>query len=133
MSHMASGILGTIAAALALGAVHLEVASGNDLLGPAQRGDAGLSGTTPDVNRAIKGDREMARNSSEGVTISFKVPGATDSSVMMRVPAEAAARKRSPDSANNASNRKRQQIACELTVSQMTAVAKQLQPGRCLT
>lgn len=133
MSHMASGILGTIAAALALGAVHLEVASGNDLLGPAQRGDAGLSGATSDVNRANKGDREMARNSSEGVTISFKIPGATDSSVMMRVPAEAAAQKRSPDSASNTASRRRQQIACELTVSQMTAVAKQLQPGRCLT
>lgn len=138
MSHMASGILGTIAATLALGAVHLEVAAGNDLLGPPQRGDASLSSTTPDVNRAVKGDRQMAAKSvdtpAEGVTISFRVPGAADSSVALRVPTgEANAEKRAPDSANNATSRRRQQIACELTVSQMTAVAKQLQPGRCLT
>lgn len=134
MSHMASGILGTVAATLALGAVHLEVAAGNDLLGPAQRGDASLSATTPDVNRVIKGDRLASNKTAESVTISFKVPGATDSSVALRVPTgEATAQKREPsDTANNAP-RKRQQVACELTVSQMTAVAKQLQPGRCLT
>lgn len=133
MSHMASGILGTVAAALALGAVHLEVASGNDPLGPVQRGDASLSSTTPDVNRAVKGDRLASGKSNEGVTISFKVPGATDSSVALRVPTgEAGADKRAPSSASNTTPR-RQQVACELTVSQMTAVAKQLQPGRCLT
>ncbi len=134
MSHMASGILGTIAAALTLGAVHLEVAAGNDLLGPVMRGDASLSSTTPDVNRAVKGDRQIVGTSAEGVTIFFRVPGAEDSSVALRVPTgEASAQKRAPDSANNAPSRRRQQIACELTVSQMSPVAKQLQPGRCLT
>ena len=134
MSHMASGILGTFAATLALGAVHLEVAAGNDLLGPAQRGDASLSSTTLDVNRVAKGDRQMAGRPTEGVTISFRVPGAADSSVVLRVPTgEASAEKRVPASASNTETRRRQQIACELTVSQMVAVAKQLQPGRCLT
>ena len=134
MSHMASGILGTIAATLALGAVHLEVASGNDLLGPAQRGDASLSNTAPDVNRAIKGDRLALGKTAEGVTISFKVPGAKDSSVALRVPTgEASAEKNNPSSASNVPARRRQQVACELPVSQMIAVAKQLQPGRCLT
>ena len=133
MSHMASGVLGTIAAALTLGAVHLEVAAGNDLLGPMQRGDAGLSSTTPDVNRAVKGDRQIAGKSADGVTISFTVPGATGSSVVMRVPVgDAAAIKPPPVTAKNVTTR-RQQLACELTVSQMSPVAKQLQPGRCLT
>ena len=134
MSHMASGILGTIAAALTLGAVHLEVASGNDLLGPVQRSNAGLSSTVPDVNRGVKGDRQTAGGRTEGVTISFRVPGVEDTSVALRVPTgEANAQKRSPDSANNVPTGRRQQIACELTVSQMSPVAKQLQPGRCLT
>lgn len=133
MSHMASGILGTIAATLALGAVHLEVAAGNDLLGPAQRGDASLSSTTFDVNRAAKGDRQIAGTPSEGVTISFRVPGVEDSSVGLRVPTgEANAEKRAPETARNSTPR-RQKIACELTVSQMTAVARQLEPGRCVT
>lgn len=133
MSHMASGILGTIAATLALGAVHLEVAAGNHVLGPAQRGDAGMSSTVPDVNRAVKGDRKMAGRPIEGVTISFKVPGTTESSVALRVSTgEANAEKRPPETARNNTPR-RQKIACELTVSQMVAVAKQLEPGRCLT
>ena len=97
MSHIASGILGTVAATLAFGAVHLEVATGNDLLGPAQRGDVSLSGAAPDVNREVKGDRQMAVTPREGVTISFRVPGATDSSVMLRVPSgEASAAKGAP-------------------------------------
>ena len=133
MSNMASGILGTIAATLALGAVHLEVAAGNDVLGPAQRGEAGMSSIVPDINRSVKGDRQMVGKPVEGVTISFKVPGVTDSSVALRVPTgEASADKRSPATARNVTPR-RQKIACELTVSQMTAVAKQLEPGRCVT
>ncbi len=43
MSNVTSGILGAVAATLALGAVHLEVATGNDLVGSAQR-DSGTVG-----------------------------------------------------------------------------------------
>ncbi len=136
MSHMASGILGTVAATLALGAVHLEVAAGNDLLGPAQRGDASLrsSSTDPSVNRSTKGDREGAGR-ADGVTISYRIPGVTDSSVMMRIPsAEATADKRAPVAVDDVARlKKRQEVACEPSVSALTAVAKQLQPARCLT
>lgn len=140
MSNLASGLLGAVATTLALGAVHLEVASGNDLLGPARRGDASL--TTPAamqaVNRTVKGDRGAVTPAADGVTLSFRIPGVADQSVMMRVPADAAveARRRTPAPAGSTSGNgapRRQAIACEPVVSMLTAVAKQLEPGRCVT
>ena len=87
MSHIASGVLGTVAGVLALGAVHLEVKAGNDLLGPIQRGDASLRNTIDlAVNRDAKADRQDVAGVSDGVTISYRVPGVNDSSVVMRVP-----------------------------------------------
>lgn len=143
MFNMASGILGAAAATLALGAVHLEVAAGNDLLGPARRGDASLAApaATQAVNRAAKADRSGDRGTvtpAEAVTLSFRIPGLADQSVMMRVPTGAAieARRRTPVPADSTSGNgvvKRQAIACEPVVSVLTAVAKQLEPGRCIT
>lgn len=146
MSHMASGILGAVAATLALGAVHLEVAAGNDLLGPAQRGDASTGLARPEgntsmanVNRMAKGDRDVAARPTEGVTISFRVPGMPDSSVMMRMPAGGAADalRRAPVPAKTSSERgsaaPAKTIACEPVVSVLTSVARQLAPGRCIT
>jgi hypothetical protein len=138
MSNLASGLLGAVAATLALGAVHLEVASGNDLLGPVQRGDASLSAPAAlqAVDRAAKGDRGAVTSKSESVTLSFRIPGVADQSVAMRVPAGAAveALRKTPAGASPTHGAaKRQAIACEPVVSVLTAVAKQLEPGRCVT
>jgi hypothetical protein len=140
MSNMASGILGAVAATLALGAVHLEVASGNDLLGPARRGDASLMApaATQAIDRTAKGDRgAVAPVSPDGVTLSFRLPGIADQSVVMRVPTGAAveALRKTPAPAGLSGNGapRRQAIACEPVVSTLTAVAKQLEPGRCIT
>lgn len=141
MSHMASGILGTVAAVLALGAVHLEVAAGNDLLGPAIRGDASLgvadpgSATQLAVNRTAKADRQSVPQRADGVTISFRIPGMAGTSVAMRVPAGTSqVDKPAPQpTAARAASPPRLQIACETPVSPLTAVAKQLQAGRCIT
>ncbi|TXJ09968.1 MAG: hypothetical protein E6Q28_14895 [Afipia sp.] len=141
MANLASGTLGVVAGMLALGAVHLEVSAGNDLLGPVQRGDA--SATVPaqtgpiaiNVDRSAKGDREAVTTSGGGVTISFKVPGSDDSSVMVRMPSgEAAdARKAPASTVGKGSSAGSRPIACEPVVSVLTAVAKQLAPGRCIT
>lgn len=126
---------------LALGAVHLEVSAGNDLLGPVQRGDASM--TVParteaiviDVDRSAKGDREVAVAPVSGVTISFKVPGSEDSSVMVRMPSgdAADARKAPALTVGKGSSAGNRPVACEPVVSVLTAVAKQLAPGRCVT
>lgn len=146
MSYMASGTLGAVAAVLALGAVHLDVSSANDVPGPIQRGDARVM--TParagdetiaiSVDRSAKGDRAAAISPAGGLTLSFTLPGLPDSSVMMRVPAgEAAdALRRGPVSttgSSKGSSAGSRPIACEPVVSVLTDVAKRLQAGRCIT
>jgi hypothetical protein len=147
MSNVTSGILGAVAATLALGAVHLEVATGNDLVGSAMQRDrstvgiayspANIAATTQNVNRSAKGDRDLAVQPSGGLTISFKVPGADDASVALRMPAGDAADARRkpvvPAKFEKGSAVERKQVACEPVVSALTAVAKQLGPGRCIT
>jgi hypothetical protein len=147
MSNVTSGILGAVAATLAFGAVHLEVATGNDLVGSVQRDSATvgiarapatLSTTAQNVNRSTKGDRDLTvQQPSGGVTISFKVPGADDASIALRMPAgdAADARRKSPIPAKfeRGSAADRKTVACEPVVSALTAVAKELGPGRCIT
>jgi hypothetical protein len=144
---MASGTLGAVAAVLALGAVHLDVSAASDRLdyrfGPAQRGNVSMAARggeaiVMNVDRSAKGDRETAGQPSGGLTLSFKVPSLPDTSVVMRMPAgEAAdALRRAPASAtgaNKGSSAGQRPVACEPVVSVLTAVARQLQPGRCIT
>ena len=146
MSYMASGTLGVVAGVLALGAVHLEVSAGNDLLGPVQRGDARMTIqaravddlTAMNVDRAAKGDRETTVQPSGGTTVSVPAPNMSDTSVLVRVPdgVAADALRRAP-AATTGSTRgsaaPARTIACEPVVSVLTAVAKQLAPGRCIT
>ncbi len=146
MSYMASGSLGVVAAVLALGAVHLEVSAGNDLLGPVQRGDASTAmpaapareAVTINVDRSAKGDRVPVVAAAGGVTISFKVPGVADASVMVRMPAGegADALRKAPAStvgSGKGSSAGTRPVACEPVVSVLTDVARQLAPGRCIT
>jgi len=139
MIQLASGILGAAAATLAFGAVHLEVASGNDLLGPRQTISAKPSDTATDmadmVERGSKGDRldiSAAANESGNLTIGFRIPGSDDSSVLMRIPVrEVAKGGASPRSENTVTSRR--MIACEPPVSVLTPIARQLGPARCVT
>ncbi len=146
MSYMASGTLGAVAAVLALGAVHLE-AAGNDALGPVQRGDAGVitparagagEAIVTNVDRSAKGDRETTVSPAGGLTISFRLPGLPDTSVMMRVPSGQAADalRKAPASTTGSgkgSSAGSRPIACEPVVSVLAAAAKQLDVGRCIT
>lgn len=135
-----------VAGVLALGAVHLEVAAGNDLLGPVLRGDAGAPVTArtvgkviaTNVDRSAKGDRDAAVKPNGGVTMSFEVPSLPDTSVLMRVSAGGAADaiRKAPASSSGAGKGSAagvRPIACEPPVSVLSAVARQLEPGRCVT
>lgn len=144
MSYMASGTLGVVAGVLALGAVHLEVSAGNDLLGPVQLSDARMTiqaravddATAMNVDRAAKGDRDMVKPAG-GITISVPAPNLPDTSVLVRIPAgEAAdALRKAPvtTGSTRGSAALSRTVACEPVVSVLTAVAKQLAPGRCIT
>jgi hypothetical protein len=133
VSQIATGILGAAAASVALGAVTL--ASGSDLVAASQ--DAIQTGTSA-INRSAKSDRADGVRTARGrsQTISVRPEGMSGTSILIRVPANLReeARNRSPLSGlvkESVDPRKR--VACESVVSVLTEVAKQLQPGRCVT
>jgi hypothetical protein len=133
-------ILGAIAASVTIGAV--QFASGHDLTGV-------LLGTAPGnaVNRTAKADRaEMLPSSANQTkTISLRVSQFADTSFLLRIPAASAAKEVGADGSNarpaasqlliksdGAASTKRP-VACEPSVSILTEIAKNLQPGRCIT
>jgi hypothetical protein len=146
MSRTIKGILGAIAMSLTLGAV--QFASGHDLTGGLGAGlGAGLGsglGTTglatasasPEtINRAAKADRVTAATapSVPTRTISIRLDGLADSSVLIRIPAVMESRNLPPASLLTKPGNRKQTVACEPVVSTLTEVAKLLQPGRCMT
>jgi hypothetical protein len=125
MSQLVRGIIGAMAVTLGLGVAQL--ASGGDLAGnislPAQSLDQ-------DVNRAAKSDRETAGPQvQQGATVSVNLVG---QSILVRIPREKLGEARRTPSLITPGARKTV-VACEPVVSVLTEVARQLQPGRCVT
>jgi hypothetical protein len=128
MSQLSRGIFGAIAIALTFGAV--QFASGRDLSGGLQD-SAGTPAAA--VNRATKADRAVgvAGSGAQTQTISLRLDGLSDTSVLVRIPVAREARNGS--FAPSAAKPEDRKVACEPVVSVLTEVAKQLQPGRCIT
>ena len=137
MVQITSGILGAVAATLAFGAVHLEVAAGNDLLGPRElvsSQESASDSIASSVNRAGKSDRDGAPAATESMTLSFGLPGVPATSIMMRVPVKGVAASSPVNSqARNTPSPNPRMVACETAVSVLTPVARQLQSARCVT
>ena len=133
MSKIFSGILGTLAVSVSLGAA--QYASGSDLVGLARQSTA--VATTPDatINRQAKADRAGApANALQTRTISVSVNGLTDTSILVRVPVARNKEARNTPPAPGVSKQPvARTVACEPVVSVLTEIAKQLQPGRCVT
>jgi hypothetical protein len=130
MSQISRGIFGTIAISLALGAV--AFAAGRDLSGGAQDA-AGTSEAA--INRAAKADREAGAAISpvQTQTISIRLDGFSDTSFLVRIPVDRAARNSFSALPLTKSFDRKVTVACEPVVSILTEVAMQLQPGRCVT
>ena len=130
MSQTRKGILGAIAIAMTFGAA--QFAAGEDLT-------VGIRTTgMPDqgVNRAAKADRApiIAQPVAPTQTISIHVDRLPDTSVLVRIPAAHQAQSGSPRSPIQLkSGEKKLTVACEPVVSVLTAIAKRLEPGRCIT
>jgi hypothetical protein len=141
---IAKGIVGAMALTMAFGAV----AWGRDLV---KQGDAGTlltaDASAAAINRTAKADRASrpAGMAMQTQTYSLRLHSLADTSVLIRVPvvAEPAPAVRAP-AAIEARSRKtpsllrqpgeaRAMDACEPSVSVLTEVAKQLQPGRCIS
>jgi len=129
MSQLFSGILGAVAVSLTFGAA--QFASGSDIRGFQQ---VSAPAAEAGVNREAKADRADAPASSlKTQTISVRVDGLSDTSILVRVPVarkEARNTAPAPIVTNQPVSRT---VACEPVVSVLTEVAKQLQPGRCVT
>jgi hypothetical protein len=125
---LTKGILGAIAVLVSFGAVQL--ASGRDLT----TRQASASEPAAVVNRAAKADRAagMAGLAVLTQTISLRLDGLADTSVLVRVRLTREARNSSAPSLTKSGDGK-PMVACEPMVSVLTEVFKQLQPGRCIT
>ena len=126
---------GAIAVSLVLGAV--QFASGHELA----RGQQALNDAPVTIiNRLAKADRAAgpAGAAEQTQTISLRPESLADTSVLVRVPVA-----KKPETTpvtvplrprcSRSSDRRKATVACEPMVSVLTEVAKQLQPGRCVT
>jgi hypothetical protein len=140
MSQKSRILFGVAAIALTLGAIPL--AAGRDLAGdvfnrspvPSQvSSQVSLGTAATGINRAAKADRagSAVRSDVAMRTISLQFNGLADTSVLVRVPVAQASR---PSSfAPSWTRSDKRAVACEPVVSVLTEVAKQLEPGRCVT
>lgn len=136
-SGISKGVFGAIALSLTFGAV----ASGRDL---GQR-DASTrinstevnstEALTAVVNRDAKADRapRVAGPATQTQTVSLRLSGLADTSVLIRIPVAVVARGGAPASLLTKSGSGKTTLACEPVVSVLTEVAKRLQPGSCVT
>lgn len=137
MSKVSSLVLGVVSGAAMFGAI--QYASGNDLRGTLTEADEGIAAATPApaVNRAAKGDRAtLASQIDQGQTLSFRIHGLSDTSVLLRLASAPKASQPVPSSAGTTtvdSRPRKATVACEPPVSMLTEVARLLQPGRCVT
>jgi hypothetical protein len=142
MSGLTTGVTGAIALVLISGAA--QFAMGRDLSGVSGRlpplkpspSHAPSSSRTPDlfaVNRGTKADRATGPSGSPALlqTISLKLEGVADTSVLVRMPVARAAPSTASSPAKPAT--RKPMAACEPMVSALTEVARRLQPGRCVT
>jgi len=135
MSNTGKGLIGALAMTLgAMGAAQL--AFGQDLAGSFQSFTAASTAASNyDVNRSAKTDRapRVTTPATPMQTISVQLSGLTATSVVVRIPVTQDDRDSTPTPLLTNSAPKRPAVACEPVVSVLTDVAKQLQPGRCVT
>lgn len=136
MSRISTGIIGGLAVFLTVGAVQL--AAGRDLAGSLGAGNLGSAISASAVNRAVKSDRGIVRPAGlDSQTVSIRLEGLPNTSVLVRIPKsyrlEARDRGTKPGIGGLEAAKVKHTVACEPVVSVLTTVAKQLQPGRCVT
>ncbi|MEA2908013.1 MAG: hypothetical protein QOJ15_94 [Bradyrhizobium sp.] len=132
MSKIFSGILGALAVSVSLGAA--QYASGSDLVGMARQSTAAATAPEAAINRQAKADRAVApANALQTRTISVSVDGLSDTSILVRVPVAHKEARNIPPAPRLSNQPVARTVACEPIVSVLTEIAKQLQPGRCVT
>jgi len=138
-SGLAKGIFGATVLSLTFAAVasgrDLIQKDGNSSLNSSQSELAGIPAT---INRAAKTDRAIRAGGSAlpTQTVALRLDDLANTSVLIRVPvAQPVANEipHAPASLLMKPGESKPTLACEPVVSVLTAVAKRLQPGRCVT
>ena len=136
MSRLTTGISGAVALVLISGAAQFALGRdlGRDLgMSPADQLSGSPAADASAVNRGAKADRATGPAGSPAVmrTVSLKLSGFSDTTFLLRVPVTSA----TPTAASSTAKRvaPKPAVACEPMVSVLTEVAKQLEPGRCVT
>jgi hypothetical protein len=138
-SYVLNAILGTVAIGVTFGAVQIASGEGlsNRLLAAKAKPVASHDVAMTDVvNRGAKSDRAAlaAGSSKETRTLSFHVDRLPATSVVVRLPSQEARSGGTPAPAPILTKEQRKpMVACEPVVSVLSEIAKQLQPGRCIT
>jgi hypothetical protein len=137
MSQLSRGIFAAITISLMCGVGGaVQFAAGHDLSGATPN----PSGTSEAINRAAKADRaaRLPEGATQTRTVSVRLYGLSDTSVAVRIPVAREARN-APSvpvvtrSGDRKSGERKLTVACEPVVSVLTEIARQLQPGRCVT
>jgi hypothetical protein len=124
---LSRGILGVFAVSLMFSAA--QIASGRDLSNISRVSAPQISSASAGIgiNRAAKADRAaVSASAGRTQTISLRLDGLSDTSVLVRIPVAQAARG-TPFA--KPGDRK---VACEPVVSVLTEISKRLEPGRCV-
>jgi hypothetical protein len=133
--RVSTGIYGAIGLALTFGAA--QFASGRDLGKDVVGKDVAKaeSVSAPGINREAKADRaaRAAGPATQMKTISFRLNGLPDTSVLLRLPVAGEAANGAAVAPAAMKSLGKPTLACEPVVSVLTEVAKRLQPGRCIT
>jgi hypothetical protein len=138
MSQLSRGIFAAIAVSLMCGVGGaVQFAAGHDLSGPALNSSETSEAS---INRAAKADRaaRLPEGAMRTRTVSVRLYGLSDTSVVVRIPVAREARN-GPSaplvtkSGDRKSGDRKLTVACEPVVSVLTEIARQLQPGRCVT
>ncbi len=91
--------------------------------------------TSAGVNRSAKTDRVpgIVTPAALTQTISVQLDGLADTSILVRVPRAQDTSNTQPTKLLTKSTTQPPVVACEPVVSVLTDIARQLQPGRCVT
>jgi hypothetical protein len=137
MSQLSRGVFAAITVSLMCGVGGaVQFAAGHDL-----SNTPNPSGTSEAfINRAAKADRaaRLPEGATQMRTVSVRLYGLSDTSVAVRIPVAREARN-APSvpvvtrSGDRKSGERKLTVACEPVVSVLTEIARQLQPGRCVT
>ena len=133
MSRLITGISGAVALSLISGAAQFALGSDRQSSQSQFSQQTSSGASSPTVNRGAKADRASSPSGSpaQTQTVALRLSGFSDTSFLLRVSVASGDRPQASSPAKPGV--RKPTVACEPVVSVLTEVARQLEPGRCVT